>query len=440
MPILSQQKQSQAPDFPNLRPSLDLRFALAKKLDPRITFTRGSTGTYFGSDGLMRTADVNVPRFDHDPVTGQSLGLLIEESRQNLITGSEDFGTNWSKINSVGVSTNIITAPDGTLTADKFRENNLSVGSAAHKVIGRNFTLSASTTYTFSVFIKAAERTNIMMHLRKSDFGVRFGGFFNLTTRTFTNETTAGATLLSSSIIALPNDWYRISVTGDIGTNTDAATTLYLCNTSNSISYAGDGVSGVYLWGAQLEVGASPTSYIPTTASTVTRSADLASMTGTNFSSWYNQSEGSIISNCNRPYAVPSSNFISVVGISNGTIGSNYNAINIGYLTEGLFSLETYKSNTRIVAMYPGSSNIRTRISGVSYNQTTDVYYIFTNNKTSGSAIHRSDKQNIDFGYDMNTLNIGNTIFGSSSLCGTISRLTYYPIQLTNQQLINLTS
>jgi len=106
MSILSQQNQSQAPDFPNIRPSLDLRFALAKKLDPRITFTRGSTGTYFGSDGLMRTAAANEPRFDHDPVTGQSLGLLVEESRQNLLTYSNDyyffswwldFGRNWNQ-------------------------------------------------------------------------------------------------------------------------------------------------------------------------------------------------------------------------------------------------------------------------------------------------------------------------------------------------------
>jgi len=92
MPILSQQKQSQAPDFPNVRPSLDLRFALAKKLDPRITFTRASSGTYFGPDGLMRTAGVNEPRFDHDPITGQSLGLLIEERRTNGIRNNTFVG------------------------------------------------------------------------------------------------------------------------------------------------------------------------------------------------------------------------------------------------------------------------------------------------------------------------------------------------------------
>jgi hypothetical protein len=95
MSILSQFKQSQNTDFPNVRPSLDLRFALAKKLDPRITFTRGSTGTYFGSDGLMRTAGVNEPRFDHDPITGQSLGLLIEESRTNNVFASDRVDASW---------------------------------------------------------------------------------------------------------------------------------------------------------------------------------------------------------------------------------------------------------------------------------------------------------------------------------------------------------
>ncbi len=116
MSILSQFKQSQNTDFPNVRPSLDLRFALAKKLDPRITFTRGSIGTYFGSDGLMRTAGVNEPRFDHYPITGQSLGLLIEESRTNLVTYSEDFNS-WTKF-LASVSSNTATAPDGNTTAD----------------------------------------------------------------------------------------------------------------------------------------------------------------------------------------------------------------------------------------------------------------------------------------------------------------------------------
>ena len=433
MSILSQFKQSQNTDFPNVRPSLDLRFALAKKLDPRITFTRGSIGTYFGSDGLMRTAGVNEPRFDHDPITGQSLGLLIEESRQNLLTYSEDFSNAvWIKSSST-IQQNLITAPDGNTTADKLVENS-STGNK--EVTQGSITFTSGTSLTFSCFVKAGERTLFRFAGTTGFFASGTNAYFNLSNGTV-SSTTGGVT--SASIIPYPNNWYRCVATMLPTSSGTGNVYITLVRSGTTSNYGGDGTSGIYIWGAQLELGSFPTSYIPTTASTVTRSADLASMTGTNFSSWYNQSEGSIIANCNKPYPVPSNNFLNVVGINNGISGAGRNAINAGYLTEGLFSLETYRNNTRIVALYPGSSNIRTRISGVSYNQTTDVYYIFTNNKTSSSAINRSDKQNIDFGTDMNTLNIGNS-FGSATLCGTISRLTYYPIQLTNQQLINLTS
>jgi hypothetical protein len=66
-------------DFPNVLPTLDLDFANSKTLDPRIDFTRASGGSYVGADGLIKYAGVNEARFDHDPVTGESLGLLVEE-------------------------------------------------------------------------------------------------------------------------------------------------------------------------------------------------------------------------------------------------------------------------------------------------------------------------------------------------------------------------
>lgn len=433
MSILSQQKQSVNTDFPNIRPSLDLRFALAKKLDPRITFSRGSTGTYFGPDGLMRTAAANEPRFDHDPVTGQSLGLLIEESRQNLMTGSEDFSsTYWVPLNSVSVSTNVITAPDGTLTADKFRENTLGVSS--HKVIARSFTLSASTTYTFSIFVKAAERTNIMIHLRKSDYSTRFGGFFNLTTKTFTSETAAGGTLVSSSIIALPNDWYRISVSGDIGANTAAVTTIYLCNTSNNISYPGDGNSGVYLWGAQLETGAFPTSYIPTGASTVTRSADTPNITNT--TSFFNSTEGTLFVDSEIPYQTnlkfPAVGFARSGGGSSNTIQFFYYNTNIPYvqylvrdLANGGGDLVTNSSPNQTVGSY--KKFIGTYKVG-EYN------YYFDGKFVARRTTNKALPTNLTY------MEIGTNAGTDNRLNGHIRRITYYPIQLTNQQLINLTS
>ena len=65
-----------------------------------------------------------------------------------------------------------------------------------------------------------------------------------------------------------------------------------MATSNGTVTYDGNGTSGIYLWGAQLEEGAFPSSYIPTTTAAATRSADVASITGTAFSGWYRQDEG----------------------------------------------------------------------------------------------------------------------------------------------------
>jgi hypothetical protein len=112
-------------DYPTVLPTLDLDFANSKTLDPRITFTRASGGSYTGADGLIKFAGVNEARFDHDQNTGESLGLLVEESRTNLVTYSEQFNdASWNK-NGLSITTNTsaTTAPDGSTNAEKITES-----------------------------------------------------------------------------------------------------------------------------------------------------------------------------------------------------------------------------------------------------------------------------------------------------------------------------
>ena len=71
-------------DYPDLKPTLDLNFVATAKLDPRVTFNRLGCGSYYGRDGLVKFGTTNEPRFDHDPVTRECKGLLIEEQRQNM--------------------------------------------------------------------------------------------------------------------------------------------------------------------------------------------------------------------------------------------------------------------------------------------------------------------------------------------------------------------
>ena len=121
MPVFTSSIEVTA-DYPTIKPSLNLNFARARALDPRITFTRASVGTYVGRDGLIKTAGNNEARFDHDPVTLESLGLLIEESRTNSLTYSQP--TSDVSFGSSGTKTfNAATAPNGATEAFRITHN-----------------------------------------------------------------------------------------------------------------------------------------------------------------------------------------------------------------------------------------------------------------------------------------------------------------------------
>ena len=417
MSILSLQKQSQNTDFPNLRPSLDLRFALAKKLDPRITFTRGSTGTYFGPDGLMRTAGVNEPRFDHDPVTGQSLGLLVEESRQNLLTYSNDFSNPAWFIGTLLYSSNNVISPDGTQNASTFTAN---VITASLNYIYQSFTCSASTTYTFSFYVKLGT-------LPASSYKI---AVYNNTASSFIAVDVVPTQTLSTT------SWTRVSYT---------FTTPAGCVSARVYPYRNNSFTQnngtFYLWGAQVEAGSFPTSYIPTTASTVTRSADNAQMLGTNFSSWYNQSEGTIYLETDKLYP---GNFDAYRHPYRIDSGSNADQIT-AYTLPGATTITNYGiiNGGRQVNDYQqiniGSNPIRYKL-----GQSVNAKYFFFTTSTgrvppqlpSSSA---PNTHNLSLATNMSRLFIGSSA-GGAYMNSHIARFTYYPIQLTNQQLINLTS
>ena len=242
-------------------PSLDLSFADNKSLADAttgqnlVTFTRASSGTFVDSAGVLQTATNDVARFDHDPVTGESLGLLVEEQRTNLLLRSEEFSTTWVRFN-VNASSNAILAPDGTLTADKLTEND---ADNFHRI---RQGITSGVTGVFSVFLKAAERTRV--NLGTSDINLIAG--FDLSAGSVVSGT--------GSIEPFGDGWYRCSISA---TFTTSGPFLLLRNSSSEF-YTGDGTSGIYLWGAQLEAGAFPTSYIPTTTAAATRNASLADL------------------------------------------------------------------------------------------------------------------------------------------------------------------
>lgn len=214
------------------------------------------------------------PRFDFDPVTLQPRGLLVEEQRTNLATYSDQFDNAiWTKVNATITANNAV-APDGTTTADL-----VTVTGASGRVVGSHtFTAAAQT---LSVYSKFSSQTETLLRI-----------FDGTNTFTLTLSWSGGVPAFVSNtgsaytISNAGNGWYRISMT---------ATTLAASGTVQ-IFANGFGSSGAaLLWGAQLEAGAFATSYIPTVASTVTRSADVATITGQNFAQWYRQDEGAFV-------------------------------------------------------------------------------------------------------------------------------------------------
>ena len=421
MSILSQFKQSQNTDFPNVRPSLDLRFALAKKLDPRITFTRGTSGTYFGSDGLIKTAGVSEPRFDHDPITGQSLGLLIEESRSNLIVGSNDFGGGAAEY---GITSGI-TSPDGTSNASLMYEK---TNNGFH-FLNLTPTFVVSTIYCASIFCKYAG-SKYRFRLKFTDgLGVQNNIIIDLR-----NGSIISGSGVSNSygVIKYSNGWYRVYTTLTATSASGFLQPFLLRDSDGSSTYQGDGSSGYYIYGAQVEAGSLPTSYIPTSGSAVTRSADLASMTGTNFSSWYNSSEGTLFA-ASRINALGGSGYPGIAYVDDGT-ANNCIGIVVMDASNDQIATEAYVSGANQYFLGSGSAIIPNQLS-----KTITTYQ--QNNFASAFSNMNNIQRDINCSIPIvNRLILGDLRGGNGKLNGTISRLTYYPIQLTNQQLINLVS
>lgn len=276
-------------------PSLDLPFADRKSLVDRIsgnnliTFTRSTTGTYVGSDGLIKTAAVNEPRFDHNPLTRESLGLLIEEARTNNLFYSDSLsGGAWGPLDST-LTPNSALSPTGTLTGSSLIENTTST------YHGIRYPVTFSGTTTFSVFLKYVNKRYIQFTTDYADMGT-----WNVDIVGLTASRVSGSTSSSVTLQSFGNEWIRVCYTYVWDANNRWPNLIFASSLSTArfATYTGDGTSGIYIWGAQLESGTFPTSYIPTTTSAVTRAADVASITGSNFSSWYNQSEGTLFQNC----------------------------------------------------------------------------------------------------------------------------------------------
>jgi hypothetical protein len=391
---------------------------------------RDSLSSYTATSGTpitkyqpaLQTAGNNVARFDHNPTTGESLGLLIEESRTNVATYSEEFDNgSWSTTRAT-ISGNEILAPDGTLTADKLIQEN---GNTSAGAFYKSFALTLNQDYTTSIYAKAEYYDYIIIRHQQGDTKTWFNVSNGTIGTSHANHT--------ASIEDVGNGWYRCAVTLSMPTSTSVNWTFYLAENDNTQTVtAGTGFNGVYIWGAQVEAGSFPTSYIKTTGSQVTRSADDAVMNNIDTSDWYKFSGYSFYAEGNF-----NSGFNTDAG-TRGILGATQNGDTQNRLIVGYNNTDNVSFQSR----YAGTSTV---ISKAVNGSTIDDSFIkvaisldFNNFLTSVNGATGSSTTNLPSLPNLTELTFGRWTT-TTQLNGCIKKVSYYPIHLTQNEINDLT-
>ena len=408
------------------RPTFERDFARDKELDrggtgPAITFTRASGATYFDVNGVLQTASNDAPRFDHDPATGASRGLLIEEARTNLLERSAEFDNAYWTKQGTTASANTSAAPDGTTSADTISET---ATNAAH-FLSRTISITSGTSYTLSVFAKAGTSSILMLTLGDNEFGTPVPrAWFNLSTGA------VGSTVGSPSatgIQSVGNGWYRCTIT-KAATST-ASTAFYISITDtdgNAASYTGNTSNNFLIWGAQLEAGAFATSYIPTTTAAATRSADSAVVTP--ISGFYNQAEGTLFAE----------------GSSSGSSAAFPRFAEFG--TNGDNRISLVRSRDAGTARFTVRNNAVNQadevvVSSLGLGATAKLIGSYKENDFAGTGNGQPvATDTLGTIPTADNLAIGRNLAGTEFLGGHIRKMAYYPKRLSNTLLQQLTT
>ena len=403
---------------------LDLKFSenlsLTPVVGPTPSFSRASTGTYFNASGILTSAAINAPRFDHtyDGTNWISRGLLIEEQRTNLLPRSEEFNTGWTN-NDINISANSVTAPDGTTTADNLVPNTVNTN---HRLYQGP---AGSGAASVSVFAKSTGYGWLQVRVGAGG-GTSVTVNFNVVSGAIGDTILAGgATASNQSIENVGNGWWRCKFTAN---SVPAFTTVIMPRPDNASvegqAYAGDGVKGVAVWGAQLENASFPTSYIPTTSSSVVRSADVCQITGTDFSGIWNQGEGSAIANYDF-LAAPADRASSRVWYASDGAYTNGMWVQSGS-SDGFYVYQSGSVQAGLTATALPSGSTAKFSSAYRLNDFAASF--------NGAAVLTDTSGNVP---TVNRMEIGYmSDISGRVLNGHISRLRYYAIRLPNRLLI----
>ena len=378
-------------------------------------FTRSGNATRVNSEGLIELVTSNVPRLNYPLIDGVVSGcpsLLLEPSRTNTVLHSQELNNAyWVVSPGTFVTANEIISPDGTLNADKVSETTFN---GVHQIYSGVISTTISVSNTYSVFAKKAERNWI-----KVQNGSTSQANFNLEDGTI--GTVAGGT--TAEIEDYGNGWYRCKISFIAPSSSDR---LYvrLMTSDNVTSYLGDGISGVYLWGAQAEVGSYATSYIPTTT-IATRSAETCNNAGD--VNTFNDSEGVLFAEIS---ALANDLTVRCISISSG----NYiDSVQLRYWSSSnTLEYRVVDGSVIVVFLRPVINNIV---------ESNKILVKYKSNDCSiwvnGFKIATDTSATMPSGLSELAFDDGN---GTTPFYGNTKQIQYFPTALNDSDLETLTS
>jgi hypothetical protein len=380
-------------------------------------FTRASSGTVVNQSGLIETVGSGIPRIDFQ---GNTKGaLLLEPSRTNLITQSEAFdNVYWTTIGASATSGFI--SPDGTNNAYKLVED---TSTGEHIIYKVSIGYTSGSTLSYSFFAKKGER-NVIQTFNFIGGGYSNGANFDLSTGIVSNEISG-----SGKMLELNNGWYRCEFTSLATVGQSSTNVAFrILNDADENNYTGDGTSGVYIYGAQLEEGSYATSYIPTSGSAVTRVADTCNNGGNE--QVINSTEGVLYlegkvktdaifaANCIAISDGTDANRLSI--IMYGNINSIRASMNVGGVSQFDFNLSSgyiQEQYYKIAVSYK-ANDCKIFINGVK---------ILTDTSATMPSLETFDRLNLDLGQ------------GLYDFYGNVKDAKIYNTALTDAQLKALT-
>lgn len=352
------------------------------------------------------------PRFDYDPVTLAPRGILIEEQRTNLVTYSDQFdNAAWSKARgSVTASTTI--SPDGTTNADTLTATATGTYAAVFRT---GVSYPGGAAYTFSIYAKANVGQYLILYINETgDVG---RAVFDLNSGAI-SLISAGTT---ASITSVGNGWWRCVVTATPTLTASGVVIAGVVDTGSGTTVTSG--KSLFLYGAQLEAGAFVTSYIPTVASQVTRTADICTISAPMFAPWYNQSAGTFIVDVGRFSSVNSTGTAGFLSATDNPLTNDW----ILMFGDGLNTTAQYFNSGTTQASLP--------VSPIASGGKMSFAYALNDFATNVNGGAVSTDTSGTLSTDITILRVGAFASNPSFLNGHIRRVQFYPFRASNNQL-----